>query len=531
MSKMLSFDAQARMALKSGVDQLADAVKVTLGPRGRAVILDRPGATPIVTNDGVAIAREITLEDPNENLGAQLIREVANKTQEIAGDGTTTACVLAQIIVGEGLRAVTSGQNPMHLKRGIERGIEAVVAELKRVSRPVKGEAAMRQVATVSANQDEEIGGIVARAIEAVGVEGAVSVEEGKSVATELVFSDGLVFDHGYLSPYFINEPETMKVVFEKCLILLCDRKISALQELLPLLERTVTLGRPLLIVAEEIEGEALATLVVNRLRGVLNVCAVKAPGFGERRREILEDIAVLTGGTVISEQTGQKLEKADPSKLGRVARVEVTKDETTLVGGEGERSEVEARIAQIRRQIETNDSKYEREKLEERLARLLGKIAVIQVGGSTETEMKERRSRVEDALAATRAAVEEGVVPGGGVALLRATAALAKLTGENEGEQAGLAIVARALEGPARAIAENAGEDGGVVVAEIRRRTGAYGYDVVTREYGDLAASGIVDPAKVTRSALQNAASIGALILTTQTLVAERPAEPEEGK
>lgn len=531
MAKMLSFDARARMALKSGVDQLADAVKVTLGPRGRAVILDRPGSMPVVTNDGVAIAREITLEDPNENLGAQLIREVANKTQEVAGDGTTTACVLAQVIVGEGLRAVTSGQNPMHLKRGIERGVEAVVAELKRSSRPVKGEEAMRQVATVSANQDEEIGGIVARAIHAVGPEGAVSVEEGKSVSTELVFSDGMVFDHGYLSPYFVNEPESMKVVFEKAMVLLCDRKISALQDLLPVLERTVTLGRPLLIVAEEIDGEALATLVVNRLRGVLNVCAVKAPGFGERRREILEDIATLTGGTVISEQAGEKLEKADPSKLGRVARIEVTKGETTLVGGEGKRKAVEERIAQIRRQIETIDSKYEREKLEERLSRLLGKVAVIQVGGSTETEMKERKARVEDALAATRAAVEEGTVVGGGVALLRAVPVLEALTADDDGERAGLAIVARALEEPARAIAGNAGEDGGTVIAEIRKRGGNWGYDVVRAEFTDLVVAGIVDPAKVTRSALQNAASIGALILTTQTLVAEKPAEPDAEK
>lgn len=530
MAKMISFDARARRALQSGVDQMAGAVRVTLGPRGRNVVLDRQGGSPVVTNDGVTIAREISLKDPNENLGAQLIREVATKTQDVAGDGTTTACVLAQVIVGEGLRAVEAGHNPMHLKRGIERGVETVVEEIKRAAKPVQGEAAMEQVATVSANHDAEVGRLVARALAEVGPEGAVTVEEGKAIQTELAFSSGLVFDRGYLSPYFINEPEKMEVVYEDALLLLYDKRIANLNDLVPILERSVSLGRPLLIIAEEVEGEALATLVVNRLRGVLNVCAVKAPGFGDRRKEILEDIAVLTGGELISEETGRKLELAGESALGRAARIVVTKDETTVVGGPGREEAVAERVAQIRRRIADTESTYDREKLQERLARLLGKVAVIRVGANTESEMKERKARVEDALAATRAAVEEGIVAGGGVTLLRARPALDALTAAEEGERAGIAIVARAIEEPARTIADNAGREGSAVVAELRGHQGAYGFNAVTGDMEDLFAAGVVDPVKVTRSALQNAASIGALILTTETLVTDKPEEPEGG-
>jgi chaperonin GroEL len=531
MAKMISFDARARSALQRGVDQIADAVRVTLGPRGRNVVLDRAGGVPIITNDGVTITREISLVDPNENLGAQLIREVANKTQEIAGDGTTTACVLAQVIVREGLRAVAAGHNPMHLKRGVDRAVEAVVAELKRQAQPIRGEAAIAQVATVSANQDPQIGRLVARALTEVGPEGTVSIEEGKSTELELVFSDGMLLDQGYLSPYFVNEPEKMEVVFEDALLLLYDKRISALQELLPVLERTVALGRPLLILAEEVEGEALATLVVNRLRGVLNVCAVKAPGFGERRREMLEDLAVLSGGEVISEETGRKLEKADPSMLGRARRVVVTKNETTIIGGQGTPAEVAERCAQIRRRIEATDSNYDREKLQERLARLQGKVGVLRVGAPTEAAMKERKGRVEDSLSATRAAVEEGTVAGGGIALLRCLPCLAKLKAEEDGERVGIDIVARALEEPARTIADNAGREGSALVVELKAASGAIGWNAETERVEDLNAAGVIDPVKVTRSALQHAASIGALILTTETLVTDRPDPPADAE
>ncbi len=529
MAKMLKFDARAREALRSGVDQLAEAVKSTLGPRGRNIVLDRKFGAPTITNDGVTIAKEIELQDSSENLGAQLIREVANKTQELAGDGTTTACVLAQAMVSEGLKAVASGHNPMHLKRGIERAVDSVVADLQRQSRQVRGLPSMVQVARLSANGDEAVGQQVATALHEVGAEGVVTVEEGKGIDSELTLVGGLEFDRGYLSPYFITDPEKMEVVLEDALILLHDRKIGNLNDMLPLLEKVVAQARPLLIVAEEVEGEALATLVVNRLRGTLNVAAVKAPGFGDRRKAILEDIAILTGGQVISEEAGLRLDKADLSHLGRVKRVVVAKDNTTLVEGHGRRAEIDERCAQVRRQIEETTSNYDREKLQERLARLQGKVAVLKVGGATEMEMKERKARVEDAVAATRAAVEEGVVCGGGVAFLRALPALEALSVETAGEKTGVEILRRALEAPARAIADNAGHEGAAVVTEIRKNGAKRGFNAETEVFEDLEASGVVDPAKVCRCALQNAASIASLILTTETLVTEKPAEPEQ--
>jgi chaperonin GroEL len=529
MAKMLRFDARAREALKSGVDQLADTVKVTLGPRGRNVVLDKKFGSPVVTNDGVTIAKEIELEDPAQNLGAQLIREVASKTQEIAGDGTTTASVLAQAIVSEGLRAVTAGFNPMHLKRGIERAVASVVEEIKRQARPVQGRDAMSQVASLSANNDRSIGELIASALQAVGTEGVVTVEEGKGTQTEMTLVDGLKFDRGYISPYFITDPERMEVVLENAMVLLHDKKISSLADMLPLLEKVVAQGAPLLIIAEDLEGEALATLVVNRLRGVLNVAAAKAPGFGDRRKEMLEDIATLTGGNVISEERGLKLDKAVPAMLGRVKRAVLDKDNTTLVEGAGRQADVEARCAQIRRQIEETTSNYDREKLQERLARLLGRVALVKVGAPTELEMKERKSRVEDALSATRAAVEEGIIAGGGVALLRSASVLDTLEPHNAGEKVGIEIVRRSLDVPARTIAENAGQSGAEVVAEIRRQSGDFGYNAESGIYEDLFAAGVVDPAKVTRTALQNAASIGALILTTETLITDKPKDKEE--
>ncbi len=529
MAKTLRFDARARDALKAGVDQLAETVKVTLGPRGRNVVLDKKFGSPIITNDGVTIAKEIELKDAAENLGAQLIREVASKTQEVAGDGTTTASVLAQSIVSEGLRAVTAGFNPMHLKRGIDHAVEAVVADLKKQSSPVEGRDAMAQVAAISANNDHVIGDLIADALQAVGREGVVTVEEGKGIQTELTLVNGLEFDRGYLSPYFITNPEKMEVVMEDALILLHDKKIGSLNDLLPVLEKVLSLGKPLVIIAEDLEGEALATLVVNRLRGTLNVAAVKAPGFGDRRKAILEDIAVLTGGQVITEETGIKLEKADVSMLGKVKRVVISKDSTTLIEGKGKPGEVKARTDQLRRQIEDTTSSYDKEKLQERLARLLGKVAVIKVGAATEIEMKERKARVEDALSATRAAVEEGIITGGGVALVRAQTSLESVECPTEAEKVAVEIVRRACEQPARIIAENAGQEGSTVVAEIRRHGGAWGFNAETGGYEDLFAAGVVDPTKVTRSALQNAASIGALILTTETVITETREEPDE--
>jgi chaperonin GroEL len=529
MGKKVQFGGRAREALLGGVDQVASAVRVTLGPRGRHVIIGRPTGTPVITDDGATIAREITLQDPSENIGAQLIREVAAKTQDTAGDGTTTACVLAQFIAREGLRAVAAGANPMRVKLGLERAVDAVVAELKKKGRPVRGTEAMERVAAQSANDDAEIGKLVARALEAVGSDGTITVEEGRATTTELVLVEGLRFDRGYLSPYFVTDAERMVAVLEDAFVLVHDKRLSSLPDLLPLLEKVALAGKPILIIAEEVEGEALATLVVNRLRGTMQVAAVKAPDFGDRRRAALEDIAVLTGGVLVSEETGRRLAGADLSVLGRCARVTVGRDETTLVGGRGAPADVQERAAQIRRQAQAAENRYDREKLEARLARLLGKIASLRVGGATEFEMKERKDRVEDAVAATRAAMEEGVVAGGGVALLRAAALLGKLPAGDEDERIGIAVVRRALEEPARAIAENAGQDGGAVVEEIRRGRDGYGYNAITGVFEDLVAAGVVDPVKVTRCALVNAASIGSLLLSTSTLVAETPPRAAE--
>jgi chaperonin GroEL len=529
MKKMVQFDARARAALLGGVDQVAAAVRVTLGPSGRHVVIDHAPGPPVITDDGASIAREITLRDSSENLGAQLMREVAAKTQETAGDGTTTACVLAQFIAREGLRVVAAGANPVRVRLGLERAVDAVAADLKMKARPVRGLEAMERVAAQSANDDVEIGQLVARALDAVGVDGTVTVEAGKATTSELVLVDGFSFDRGYLSPYFVNDAERMEAALENAFVLIHDKRLSSLADLLPLLEKVALAGKPLLIIAEGVEGEALAALVVNRLRGTLEVAAVKAPDFGDRRRAILEDIAILTGGEVISEETGKRLAGAELTVLGRCARVTVKRDQTTLSGGGGEPRVVQKRAAQLKRQAEAAENRHDREKLEARLARLLGKVASLRVGGTTEFEMKERKDRVTDALAATRAAMEEGVVVGGGVALLRAAAVLDTLPAGDDDERAGIAVLRRALEEPARTIAENCGEDGGAVVAEIRRGRGGFGFNAVTRVFEDLVASGVVDPVKVTRTALVNAASIGSLILSTRTLVAEAPPKPDK--
>jgi chaperonin GroEL len=529
MKKMVRFDARARAALLGGVDQVAAAVRVTLGPRGRHVIIGHAPGPPVITDDGATIAREITLRDPSQNLGAQLVREVAIKTQEAAGDGTTTACVLAQFIAREGLRVVAAGANPVRVKLGLERAVDAVVADLKMRARPVRGLEAMERVAAQSANDDAEIGRLVARALDAVGVAGTVTVEEGKATSSELVLVDGFSFDRGYLSPYFVTDAERMEVVLENAFVLIHDQRLSSLADLLPLLEKVALAGKPLLIIAEEVEGEVLATLVVNRLRGTLEVVALKAPDFGDRRRQVLEDIAILTGGEVISEEAGKRLAGVDLSALGRCARVLVTREKTTLSGGGGKLETVHQRAAQLGRQAEAAVNRYDREKLEARVARLLGKVASLRVGGTTAFEMKERKDRVTDALAATRAAMEEGVITGGGVALLRAAVILDQLPAGDGDERAGIAVLRRALEEPARTIAENCGEDGGTVVAEIRRGKGGFGFNAITCVYEDLAAAGVVDPVKVTRTALVNAASIGSLILSTRTLVAEAPPKPDQ--
>lgn len=529
MKKMVQFDARARAALLGGVDQVAAAVRATLGPSGRHVVIDHAPGPPVITDDGATIAREITLRDSSENLGAQLMREVAAKTQETAGDGTTTACVLAQFIAREGLRVVAAGANPVRVRLGLERAVDAVAADLKLKARPVRGLEAMERVAAQSANDDAEIGQLVARALDAVGVDGSVAVEAGKATASELVLVDGFSFDRGYLSPYFVNDAEHMEVVLENAFVLIHDKRLSTLADLLPLLEKVALAGKPLLIIAEGVEGEALAALVVNRLRGTLEVAAVKAPDFGDRRRAILEDIAILTGGEVISEETGKRLAGAELTVLGCCARVTVKRDQTTLSGGGGKPRVVQSRAAQLKRQAEAAENRHDREKLEARVARLLGKVASLRVGGTTEFEMKERKDRVTDALAATRAAMEEGVVVGGGVALLRAAAILDTLPAGDDDERAGIAVLRRALEEPARTIAENCGEDGGAVVAEIRRGRGGFGFNAVTRVFEDLVAAGVVDPVKVTRTALVNAASIGSLILSTRTLVAEAPPKPDK--
>jgi chaperonin GroEL len=523
-AKQLQFDENARHTLLRGVEKLARAVKATLGPSGRNVILDKKFGSPTITKDGVTVAKEIELEDPYENMGAQLVREVASKTSDVAGDGTTTATILAESIYREGLRNVTAGANPTSLQRGIMKGVEAIVEELKKLSKKVSDRTEIAQVATVSANWDKTIGEIIADAMDKVGKDGTITVEEAKSIETTLEVVEGMQFDKGYLSPYFVTNAEAMEAILENAYILIYEKKISSLKDLLPLLEKVAKAGRPLLIISEDVEGEALATLVVNKLRGTLQVCAVKAPGFGDRRKAMLEDIAVLSGGRLISEDLGIKLENIKLEDLGRAKRVTVDKENTTIVEGEGKKADIQGRVAQIRRQIEETTSDYDKEKLQERLAKLAGGVAVINVGAATETEMKEKKARVEDALHATRAAVEEGIVPGGGVAYLRTQKILDNIKDLEPDEKVGVAIVRRAIEEPTRQLADNAGKEGALVVEEVKKRKGNEGYDVAADEYTDLVKAGIVDPTKVTRSALQNAASIAGLLLTTEALVTEIP-------
>jgi chaperonin GroEL len=526
MAKQIAFDIAARDSLKKGLDKLADAVKVTLGPRGRNVILDKKFGSPTVTNDGVTIAKEIELEDAYENMGAQLVKEVATKTNDVAGDGTTTATLLAQAIVTEGLKNVTAGVNPMYLKKGIQKAVDAVVGSIAEQSNEVSNQEEIAQVASISANNDQEIGGLIAQAMDKVGRDGVITVEEAKSLDTTLDVVEGMQFDRGYLSPYFVTDAERMEAVLDNCLILIHDKKISNMKDLLPVLEKIAQSGKPLLIISEDIEGEALATLVVNKLRGTLNVCAVKAPGFGDRRKAMLEDLAILTGGTVVAEETGRKLESATLEDLGQAKRITIDKDNTTVVEGAGDHGAVEGRVAQIKRQIEDTSSDYDREKLQERMAKLAGGVAVINVGAATETEMKEKKMRVEDALNATRAAVEEGIIPGGGVTLVRSIASLDSLSGLSDEEAVGVNIIRKALEAPVRQIAENSGVEGSVVVQRLMGEKGAMGYNAATGVYEDMFKAGVVDPAKVTRSALQNAASIASLILSTETIVADLPEE-----
>jgi chaperonin GroEL len=525
-AKELLFNTDARSKLKRGVDQLAEAVKVTLGPKGRNVVIDKKFGSPTVTKDGVTVAKEIELSDPIENMGAQMVKEVATKTSDLAGDGTTTATILAQAIFREGLKNVTAGANPMELKRGIDRAVEAVVEQLRSISVPSAGKKEIAQVGTISANNDKEIGNLIAEAMEKVGKDGVITVEEAKGLETTLETVEGMQFDRGYLSPYFVTDPEKMEAVLDDPYILIHDKKISAMKELLPLLEKTAQSGKPLLIIAEDVEGEALATLVVNKLRGTLKVCAVKAPGFGDRRKEMLRDIAVLAGGQVISEELGFKLENATLSDLGRAKRVVVDKDNTTIVDGRGKPDDIKGRIAEIRAAVEKSTSDYDKEKLQERLAKLSGGVAIINVGAATETELKEKKARVEDALHATRAAVEEGIVPGGGVALIRAQSALDKIKG-TEDEKIGVEIVRRALEEPIRMIAQNAGAEGSIVVARVKdSKEKNFGYNAATDVYEDLVKAGVIDPTKVTRTALQNAASIAGLLLTTECVVVEKKEE-----
>src|SRR5881392_471108 len=524
-AKYLEFNVEARARLKRGVDKLADAVKVTLGPKGRNVVIDKKFGNPTVTKDGVTVAKEIELEDEIENMGAQMVKEVATKTSDLAGDGTTTATVLAQAIYREGLKSVTAGANPMALKRGIENAVETVVAELKKISVPTSGRKDIKQVATISANGDAEIGDKIADAMDKVGKDGVITVEEAKSLETTLETVDGMQFDRGYLSPYFITDPEKMECTIEDAYILIYDKKVSTMKDLLPVLEKVAQSGRPMLIVAEDVEGEALATLVVNKLRGTLKVCAVKAPGFGDRRKEMLVDISVLTGAPqVISEEMGLKLENATLNDLGQAKRIVIDKDNTTIVGGKGKSEAIQGRIKEIKAAIEKSTSDYDKEKLQERLAKLAGGVAVINVGAATETEMKEKKARVEDALHATRAAVEEGIVPGGGVALLWCQKALDKVRGGDDDEKTGIEIVRRALEEPIRIIAQNAGAEASIVVGKVKDSANLnYGYNAQTDEYEDLVAAGVIDPTKVTRTALQNAASIAGLLLTTECVVAEK--------
>jgi len=523
-AKYLEFNTEARSRLKRGVDQLAEAVKVTLGPKGRNVVIDKKFGNPTVTKDGVTVAKEIELEDEIENMGAQMVKEVATKTSDLAGDGTTTATVLAQAIFREGLKSVTAGANPMSLKRGIDKAVEGVVEELKKISVPTKGRKEIAQVGTISANGDKEIGDKIADAMDKVGKDGVITVEEARGLETTLETVDGMQFDRGYLSPYFITDPEKMEAVLEDAYILVHDKKISAMKDLLPLLEKVAQSGKPLLLIAEDIEGEALATLVVNKLRGTLKVCGVKAPGFGDRRKEMLTDISILTAGKVISEELGFKLENTVLGDLGQAKRIVVDKDNTTLIGGKGKQVDIQGRIGQIKAAIEKSTSDYDKEKLQERLAKLAGGVAVINVGAATETEMKEKKARVEDALHATRAAVEEGIVPGGGVALLWCQKALDKIKGSDDDEKIGIEIVRRSLEEPIRMIVQNAGAEGAIIVGKVKEAAKLnYGYNAQADEYEDLVVAGVIDPTKVTRTALQNAASIAGLLLTTECVVVEK--------
>src|SRR5258705_3961008 len=527
MAKQLKYQDEASRAVKIGVAKLANAVGVTMGPKGRYVVLDKKFGSPTITNDGVTIAKEIELEDPFENMGAQLVREVASKTNDVAGDGTTTATVLAQAIVNEGLRNITAGANAMHIKRGIEKAVEAVVADIKKMSKPVK-EQEIEQIATISAN-DKEVGKLIADAMKAVGKDGVITVEEGKSAKTEIEKVQGMKFDRGYVSPYFVTDPERMETVLEDAAIIITDKKVSALNEILPFLEKLLQTGnKPFILIAEEVDGEALATLVVNKLQGRLKVVAVKAPGFGDRRKEMLQDIAVLTGGIVISEEQGYKLENADLTYLGEADTVTIDKDNTTVVGGKGDKKDITARVNQIKAQIETTTSDYDKEKLQERLAKLSGGVAVLYVGAATEVEMKEKKDRVNDALHATRAAVEEGIVPGGGVAYIRAIESLDKLKGLNEDETTGIQIVKRAVEEPIRQIVVNSGIEGSIVVQKVKENKGDFGFNARTELYENLLKAGVIDPVKVTRVALENAASIAGLLLTTECTIVDKPEKKE---
>jgi chaperonin GroEL len=527
-AKEIKYDVKAREAILRGVNTLADAVKVTLGPKGRNVILEKSFGPPAITKDGVTVAKEIELEDKFENMGAQMVREVASKTSDVAGDGTTTATLLAQAIYQEGARLVAAGTNPMALKRGIDKGVAKVVEELKKISKPTKDFKEIAQVGTISANNDASIGNIIAEAMSKVGKEGVITVEEAKGMETTLEVVEGMQFDRGYISPYFVTNPEKMEVNLEDPYILVHEKKISAMKDLLPLLESVARSGKPLLIIAEDVEGEALATLVVNKLRGTLQVAAVKAPGFGDRRKAMLEDIAILTGAQVISEDMGWKLENVTLKELGTAKKVNIDRDNTTIIDGGGSREAIEGRVKQIRAQIEETTSDYDREKLQERLAKLVGGVAVIRVGAATEVEMKEKKARVEDALNATRAAVEEGIVPGGGVALLRTIPALEEMNLENHDEMLGVKIIKRALEEPIRQIANNAGFEGSVVAEHVKSQKGAYGFNAETGEYEDLMAAGVIDPTKVVRFAIQNAASVASLLITTEAMVAEKPKKEE---
>ncbi|EIY4698713.1 chaperonin GroEL [Escherichia coli] len=527
-AKDIRFGEDARARMVRGVNVLANAVKATLGPKGRNVVLEKSFGAPTITKDGVSVAKEIELADKFENMGAQMVKEVASKTSDNAGDGTTTATVLAQALIREGMKAVAAGMNPMDLKRGIDKAVTSAVEELKKISKPCSTSKEIAQVGSISANSDTDIGELIAKAMHKVGKEGVITVEEGSGLENELDVVEGMQFDRGYLSPYFINNPQSMQAELEDPFILLHDKKISNVRDLLPILEGVAKAGKPLLIVAEDVEGEALATLVVNTIRGIVKVCAVKAPGFGDRRKAMLEDMAILTGGTVISEEVGLSLEKATINDLGRAKKVQVSKENTTIIDGAGDTADIEARIKQIKAQIEETTSDYDREKLQERVAKLAGGVAVIKVGAATEVEMKEKKARVEDALHATRAAVEEGIVPGGGVALIRAKAAIAELKGANEDQNHGIAIALRAMEAPLREIVTNAGDEPSVVLNRVAEGTGAFGYNAANGEFGDMIEFGILDPTKVTRSALQNAASIAGLMITTEAMVAEAPKKEE---